>query len=110
MYDQLIQVISDGLNAKTLVWLNCPSCKRRAQVEVQDTRSAIAAAEFVSAQALGRPGVAEGESEETERINFKRVVYLDESDAARVFVAAEKYVPAESLAAFRLEAALDGAS
>jgi hypothetical protein len=84
-YDKLLKVIDDALAATTTHWVNCPHCRKRSQVEVTDTRAAIAAAEFFANQAEGRPGVdARGSEDAVEPIIFERVVYLfDAAEAAK---------------------------
>lgn len=74
-YDQLLAVIDEGLAATKRVWVSCPHCKRRSEVDVPDTKAALEAAEFTANRSLGRPGV-ESDPAESERIIFERVVYM----------------------------------
>jgi hypothetical protein len=98
-YEQLLKTIDEGMEAKKQVWVSCPHCKKRSEVEVTDTRAAILAAEFVANQSHGRPGVDTGTGDD-DRIIFVRIVGDSEEDAARVFWAAEKFVPADKHDAF----------
>lgn len=50
----------------------CPNCRKQVQVEIDDTKAVVAAVGELVNQAKGRPGQAEGESEE--RIVFVREV------------------------------------
>ena len=104
-HSKVLDAVDRALAGKQKTWVHCPHCRKKSEVEVEDVRGALLAASFLADQSLGKPGTADpvGDSD-GEKIVFERVVYLDESDANRVFAAAEKYVPAESLAAFRLEA------
>jgi hypothetical protein len=97
-YEALLGVVDDALASKTLVWVSCPHCRKRSQVEVQDTRAALAAAEFVSNQSHGRPGVDERAGEESEPLIFVRCV--NDHDAQRIFDAARLFVPAEKFEEF----------
>ena len=111
-YDKLVGVIDSALEAKQEVWLSCPACKKKSKVLVQDTRAAIAAAEFFANQSSGRPGVDDrGADSEQERITFTRVLHLtDQELEKRVIDAAEAFVPAAHLEAFLAACALGGVS
>ena len=111
-YDKLVGVIDAALEAKQEVWLGGPACKKKSKVLVQDTRAAIAAAEFFANQSSGRPGVDDrGADSEQERITFTRVLHLtDQELEKRVIDAAESFVPAEHLEAFLAACALGGVS
>lgn len=105
-YEQLLKTIDEGMEAKKQVWVSCPHCKKRSEVEVTDTRAAIMAAEFVANQSHGRPGIDTGSGED-DRIIFVRIVGNSDEDAVKVFRAAEKYVPADLHDAFLRAAAFD---
>lgn len=75
-YGKLLEVIDGGLSAKTTTWVNCPSCKKRNEVEVVDIKSALAAADFITAQSLGRPGIAP-EGEAGEQIKLLRITHYE---------------------------------
>ena len=111
-YDKLLAVIDGALESKQRVFVNCPHCKKRSEVEVQDTRAALAAAEFVSNQSHGRPGVDDrGGDAEQERIVFERVLHLtDEELVRRVVAAAGSFVPAESRESFLAACGFGGVS
>lgn len=75
-YSKLLEVIDNGLSAKTTSWVNCPHCKKRNEVEVVDIKSALAAADFITAQSLGRPGVAV-EGEAGEQVKLLRITHFE---------------------------------
>lgn len=75
-YGRLLEVIDNGLDAKTTAWVNCPHCKKRNEVEVVDTKAALAAAEFIANQSHGRPGVA-ADGVDDEQIKLVRVISYD---------------------------------
>jgi hypothetical protein len=101
-YDKLLKVIDDGLAATKKTWVNCPHCKKKSEVEIQDVRGAITAAEFISANAHGRPGIA-ADGPEDQKITFVRIVASGDSDAVRIFDVAEKYIAPENRDAFLAE-------
>jgi hypothetical protein len=98
-YERLLAVIDKGMESVKTTWVSCPRCGKRSEVEIQDTRAAIAAAEFVASHAHGRPGIAADDSDE-ERITFIRIVADEESDAIRIFKLAEEFVPKDRWLAF----------
>lgn len=75
-YPKLLEVIDKGLSATTTAWVNCPHCKKRSEVEVVDTKAALAAAEFIANQSHGRPGVA-ADGVDDEQIKLVRVISYD---------------------------------
>jgi hypothetical protein len=74
-YDALQTLVDDGLKAQRKVWLSCPSCRKRSEVEVPDVRGAVQAFEAFANQAYGRPGLASS-GPDSERIVFERVIYM----------------------------------
>ena len=78
-YDKLIATIENAMEAKRDEWVNCPHCKKRSKVQVQDVRASIAAATFFAEQAEGRPGVATDTSDQ-DQIVFSRVIYMESCD------------------------------
>ena len=75
-YPKLLEVIDKAMSATTTAWVNCPHCKKRSEVEVVDTKAALAAAEFIANQSHGRPGVAP-EGADNEGIKLVRVTAYD---------------------------------
>jgi hypothetical protein len=101
-YAKLLEVIDGGLEAKKKIWTTCGRCNKRTEVEVQDVKGSIEAANFLAQHAHGRPGVA-GDGSTDERVIFVRA--SGDSDALRIWNAAKKFIPADKLELFALEAA-----
>jgi hypothetical protein len=59
---------------------------------VNDIRGAILAAEYISNQSMGRPGVAADDPAE-DKITFVRITSKGPDDAQRIFELAENYIP-----------------
>jgi hypothetical protein len=97
-YELVVKAVEDGLAATKSVTVSCPSCKKRSEVQVQDVRGALMAAEYLSNQSLGRPGVDQGAQADDDRIVLVRAV--GGSDAAAILDVAQQFVDVERQAEF----------
>ena len=78
MYEDVKKLLKDAGEAKKQVWVNCPHCKRKSTVEIQDAKAALSVAEFFANQGFGRPAQAESESDTS--ISFVNKVILVADD------------------------------
>ena len=70
--EQLKVLMDEVLSIKKLVYMSCPGCKKRHQVEVPDAKAVAGALADLLVQADGRP--REQQADETTPIMFKRVL------------------------------------
>lgn len=54
--EQLRLLLDEVLKITKSAWGNCPSCKKRVQVEIPDAKSVVGAMGDLLTQAKGRPG------------------------------------------------------
>jgi transcription elongation factor Elf1 len=71
--DVVMDTIRTAMQATKSAWGSCGHCKRRVQVEIQDSVAAINAAKMFIEQAEGRPGVAD--QAEADQLVINRTVY-----------------------------------
>jgi len=80
-YDKLVQVVEDAMVSvrKVSAEIQCKHCHKSGvyRVEIQNEKAAIAAAEFLTNQALGRPGITDP-GEDTEKPVFIHQVIMPE--------------------------------
>jgi hypothetical protein len=61
----VVDALSNALQTTKRVWTHCPECRKKIEVAIPDARESVNAAKVLMEQAEGRPGVADGERQET---------------------------------------------
>ena len=74
LYPRMLELLEQAGKAKKRVWVSCPSCSKKSQVEIPDAKAALDVAEFYVNQGLGRPGVAEGDAAAQSFVMVNRII------------------------------------
>jgi hypothetical protein len=80
LYPRMLELLEQAGKAKKRVWVSCPSCSKKSQVEIPDAKAALDVAEFYVNQGLGRPGVAADEAAAQSFVFENRVVLVGDPE------------------------------
>lgn len=86
-YEKLKATLWEAMDSVKRVWLSCPDCKKRSEVEVPDSSARVKAVELALEQGFGRPGQEKLAERGSDLVNDTRQLEDWSSDELRALIA-----------------------